>query len=59
MIARIPDYPAAVYVSHPISAISAKMAKETIYLPSAVAMRLLANEPPVTRAAPDPSSPDR
>lgn len=59
MIAHIPDYPSAVYVSHPLAVISAKVAKETIYLPSAVARRLLGNETPATPPAGASSSPDR
>ena len=59
MIAHIPDYPAAVYVSQPSCAIPSKLAKETVYLPSAVARRLLGSELPVTLPDRGPSSPDR
>jgi hypothetical protein len=41
IIANLPNHPSPMFVSQPTFAISAKMVKDTIYMPSSVAAKVL------------------
>jgi hypothetical protein len=43
IIANLPDHTAPMYISQPIYAVSPKMVKDTIYMPSRVAAEKLGN----------------
>jgi hypothetical protein len=43
MIANIPDHPGAMYVSQPVHVLPTKLVKDTVYMTSAMAERLLGN----------------
>lgn len=47
IVTTIPNHPAPVYVSTPVFAVPTKLIRDTVYMPSAVAARLLN---PVVRA---------
>lgn len=41
IITTVPNHPAPLYVSTPVFAVPAKLVRDTVYMPSSVAARLL------------------
>ena len=54
LITTIPNHPAPMYVSAPVYALPAKLVKDTVYMPSQVAKRLL-GEVAVSMKTPEPA----
>lgn len=55
VITTIPNHPAPMYASTPTFAVSPKMAKDTVYMPSSVAARLLGPIVRMDKPAPRPA----
>ena len=51
LITTIPNHPAPMYVSAPVYALPAKLVKDTVYMPSQLAKRLLGEATAVERQA--------
>ena len=56
VITTIPNHPAPMYVSAPVYALPAKLVKDTVYMPSQLAARLLGALPVLPEKAPEPAS---